>query len=351
MPNPVPSGLPFAVIGRLGRFAKTRARLYALHFLWSLFIATVVLLAALIEAIEPMPGWRWLPKLVGILFVPGLPEHIVNIIVRFPPLGFVLILVHLILLGVKSRFRSQAWQEYAFQAWQRTPTAIPNMLPSPIPGASGFVKIVERMFPRWMLPLIWLLVAAFVSLVLLDLFYSPVSHAASRLADPTVGCADAYNLCQLRTAEKVRVAIRSNLVRNRTGVWLEKDVPYTARYVESDNWRDHTRPVKPEGFCFEKNPIGLSRFWWMKGMRPYRKGVWFQVIARIEKDRNVFPILDAEHAGKLKVFKPPVSGELVLLVNDVLYRNNHGVMTIEICRCRADEAVDKLELSPPCPKD
>ena len=199
------------------------------------------------------------------------------------------------------------------------------------------------------MPLIWVLVAVFAFLVILDLLYSPVSHAASRLAEPTVGCTDAYDLCQLRTGEKVRVAIRSSLVRNKTRVWLEKDVSYTARYVESDNWRDRERPVGPKGFCFEENPIGLRRFWWMKWMRPYRKGVWFQVVGRIERDRNVFPILDTEYAGELKAFKPPVSGELVLLVNDAIYRNNHGVMTIEICRCRADEAADKLEISPPCP--
>ena len=198
-------------------------------------------------------------------------------------------------------------------------------------------------------PLIWLLIAIFALVIFVDLFCLSAACAdgPSSMEGPTctpdanaetvAGCDRLHNLCQLANGEKVRVAIRSNRARNETGVWLEKGVPYTARYVERNDWRDGKCAVEPKGFRFEKNLIGQPRFRWAEWMRPYPQGIWFQVVGRIDRDRNVFPILDPKNAGKPYEFKPPVSGELVLLVNDTIYWNNHGVMTIEIRRCRADE--------------
>lgn len=82
MPNPVPSGLPFEEIRRLGRFAKTRRRLYALHLAWILLTAVVVFLATL-DAIEPVPWLRWLPDLMAIV-APGLPVYLAGFVARCP---------------------------------------------------------------------------------------------------------------------------------------------------------------------------------------------------------------------------------------------------------------------------
>lgn len=328
MLNPKPSGLRPAEIERLGRVAKTRFRLYYLHVLWSLVTIVVVLLAPL-DAIEPI--WPWLerlPAVVGIL-LPGLPEHLVEVGVKYPGTGFILVLVHVVLWGVNYGVK-KAEHEHAFQAWQRTPTVVPNQLSSPIPKVGRFVKSTE-----WLALLIGTLVVVLVLLVVQDL--CSASHAASNVGEPAVARVCTSKLCQLRTGEKVQVTISSNRARNETGVWLEKNALYAARYVGYNDWRDRKREVKPEGFRFEENWIGVPRFWWLEWMRPHRKGIWFQVVGRIERERNVFPILHAEDAKKLTVFKPTVSGELVLLVNDVIYRNNHGVMTIEICRCRGTQ--------------
>ena len=220
--------------------------------------------------------------------------------------------------------------DYAFQACQGVS----------ILEHSTFVRLVGKVVPPvW---LTWPVVIGFVLLISLDLFCRP-THAAERLctdstpSETEVGGANAYNLRRLASGEKVQVTMRSDRVRNETRVWLEKDVTYTARHIGSCDWQDHNRPVEPCGFRFEDNCIGLPRFWWMKRMRPYPEGVWFQVVGRIDHGHNAFPILDEKDAGKPYEVRRPVSGELVLLVNDVIYGNNHGVMTIEICRCRADE--------------
>ena len=273
--------------------------------------------------------WPWLERLpdaVGFL-LPGPPEYLVNVAVRYPGKGFILVLVHVVLWGVNYGVK-KAEHEYAFQAWQRTPTTVPNQLPPPTPGVGRFVKIIERLLPP--LPVIGLLVVVLVCLVVLDL--CPAAHAASNVGEPAVGHVHTSKLYQLRIGEKVQVTIRSDSARNETGVWLEKDGLYGARYVGYKDWRDRKRAVEPEGFRFEENWIGMPRFWWLEWMRPHRKGIWFQVVGRIDRGRDVFPVLHAEDAEKLNVFKLAVSGELVLLVNDVIYRNNNGVMTIEICR-------------------
>ena len=338
MPNPIPSGLAFAEIGRPGRVTKTRKQLYCLHLVWTLFTAVFVFLAPL-DAIEPIGLLGWLPDLVGI-FVSGLPEHLANVAVRYPCTGCILIVVHAVLWVGKSKVKKAA-QEYAFQAWQRTPTAAPKRLPGPIPKVCGFVRIIECLMSGWLLKLIWSLVILFLFLVVLDLFCRPPHLAdglctASTLAKTAVDSANKHNLRRLAHGEKVQVTMRSDRVRNETGIWLDKDMFYTARYMGSCDWRDKERTAGPHGFRFEKNLVRLPRFWWMEWMRPYRKGLWFQVVGRIDRNPEVFPIFHRADAATLDVneFQSPADGELVLLVNDAFYFNNHGVMTIEVGRCR-----------------
>ena len=86
--------------------------------------------------------------------------------------------------------------------------------------------------------------------------------------------------------------------------------------------------AEPHGVEFE----GWNRYL-AKGvewLRPYPQGAWFQLIGRIDRGRDVFPILDQQHPGEPFAFRAPEEGELVLLVNDVIYGNNRGFLTVEI---------------------
>ena len=75
-----------------------------------------------------------------------------------------LLLTYVLIRRASSLIKAARW-EYAFQAWQRTPTA-GIKLPPPIPGPSAFVKCIEAVSP-----LSWLISAVavvFVLLIVLD---------------------------------------------------------------------------------------------------------------------------------------------------------------------------------------
>ena len=340
-----PMGLPIFAIRQLRKFAKTRARLYHLMIAWSLFAVAIGFLVP-VDAIEPVTiestSWPWWLKWLGCLIelilsaprliafvIPGLPEHLVDVVTKRPVVAVILLGVYLLIRRASSLAKA-AEAEYAFQACQDVSILEP----------SAFVRGVGKVVPpAW---LTWGVIIGFVLLVLIDQFCRP-THAAdmpctdSTFAETEVDGANTYNLRRLASGEKVQVTIRSDRVRNETGVWLEKDVTYTARYMGSHDWRDKEIKALPQGFKFGLNCLRWHRFWWMEWMRPYPEGCWFQVVGRIDQGRKVFPIFYAKDAKELNKFVSPANGELVLLVNDVIYRNNYGVMTIEICRCRADE--------------
>ena len=333
----VTAGLPADVIGRLRMLAKTQARLYYLFVVWSLFTAAIIFLVP-VDAIEPIWALRWLPEFIGFL-IPGLPENLVDAAVRRPMVVGALLLTYVLIRRASSLIKAARW-EYAFQAWQRTPTVGIIKLPPPIPGPSAFVKCIEAVSP-----LSWFILAVavvFVLLIVLDWFCPPprvVSQACttSDTGETTSACANATYPCRLKAGEKVTVTIRSDRARNYTGVILDAGVPYTARFVEKIEWRDDKCKVAPEGFEFEKNLVGLPGFWWAEWLRPYPEGRWFQVIGRIKDERDVFPVLDKSCPHELYTFTTEDEGELVLLVNDIRYKNNHGIMRIEIQRqqCQA----------------
>ena len=210
------------------------------------------------------------------------------------------------------------------------------MLKSPIPQPGTFVKFIEVVSPP-----VWGVLAMAVVLVLLvvlDLFNPTpiVACQAGKTSDSgktTSACANETYPCRLEAGKSVTVTIRSDSVRNYTGVILDACVPYTAQFVEKIEWRDHTHKVEEaKGFEFEKNWVGLPRFWWMKWLRPYPKGLWFQVVGHIKEKRDVFPVLDKNCPQQPYPFTHDEEGELVLLVNDVNYKNNHGIMRIKIHR-------------------
>lgn len=329
----VAAGLPGRVIDRLCILGKKRARLYYLFVAWSLFTVVVIFLVPL-DAIEPIPCLRRLPDLVSI-FVPGLPVYLVDVAVRYPVLGGILLLVHGLIRRVSFCVRVHAEKEYAFQAWQRTPTAGRNILNTQIPEPSAFVKCIEVVAPL----LLWFILAVtvvFMLLIVLDCFdpQPSVASQACTTSDPgetTYACANVTYPCRLKAGESVIVTVRSDSVRNYTGVILDAGVPYTTQFVEKAEWRDDKREVTPEGFQFEKNWVGLPRFWWAQWLRPYPEGLWFQVIGRIKGERDVFPVLDKNYPRQPYSFTTD-GGELVLLVNDIRYNNNYGIMRIKIQR-------------------
>ena len=354
--RPTPAGLPVWAVRRLRTFAKTRSRLYHLMVAWSLCTVAIGSLVP-VDAIEPVTiepaswpcGLQWLGWLFKlILFVPsltafvipGLPGHLVDVVTRRPVVAVILLGAYILIRSASSLVKA-AEAEYAFQVCQGISILEPN----------AFVRLVGKIVPPvW---LTWVVVIGFVLLISLALWPRVSADRlcmASTLTETAVGGLNTCHLRRLAPGEKVQIMIRSDRERNATGVWLEKDLAYTARYIGSHDWHDAGIKAPPQGFEFGLNCLGWQRFRWMKWMRPYPEGCWFQVIGRIDYDRNVFPILDGNNPGKRNRFsRPSVSGELVLLVNDVIYWNNHGVMTIEICRCRADESADKPEMFSPCP--
>jgi|GEM_PF-6218254 len=329
-----PAGLPAAVIGRLRMLAKTQAKLYYLFVVWSLFTAAMIFLVP-VDAIEPIWDLRWLPKFIGFL-IPGLPENLVDAAVRRPMVVGALLLTYVLIRRMSSLIKAARW-EYAFQAWQRTPMAGINRLKLPIPEPSKFVRLIETISPPQLLT--WTVAVVFVLLILLDIpdcFYPPLSGAShacttSDVEETTYACANATYPCRLKAGEAVTVTVRSDRVPNNTGVILDTGIPYTAQFVEKAEWRDDKREVAPEGFQFEKNWVGLPRFWWAQWLRPYPAGLWFQVVGHIKEERDVFPVLDKNHPRQPYSFTTD-GGELVLLVNDIRYKNNHGIMKIEIHR-------------------
>ena len=145
-------------------------------------------------------------------------------------------------------------------------------------------------------------------------------------------CVGAQGDCRLALGQSVEVTVRAGEPGNETGVLLEAGESYAARFVGLAGWRDaHLEPA-PEGFEFDRDVLGFRRVWWMEWRRPHPQGRRFQLVGRIDRDPDVFPILDADDASTPFTFTAPRDGELVLLVNDMPYENNAGVMTIKISR-------------------
>ena len=332
-------GLPSDVMDQLLKFSNTRKWLYYLYVAWIVF-STVAVLMAPLDTVEPVRWLWWLHWLPDFMagFAPGLPEYLINVALRYPLQVLALFLVYLLIRRVSFLVKA-AEGEYAFQAWQRTAVAGANELTTPTPNASLFARTIQCLPP--FIRVVIAALALIVLFALLDLIPRPADAAdrlsiSRTLAETAVGCANTRGLCRLAPGEKMQITIRADQRRNETGVWLEEDVSYTARFMGSHDWQDARREVGPQGFEFDPYKFGWRRFWWAEWMRPFREGVWFQVVGRIDRNREVFAVLGAEEASKPHAFKTPASGELVLFVNDAIYWNNRGVMTIEICHCAAD---------------
>ena len=281
----------------------------------------LIMLMVLGTSVEP----RW-PLLADIIrfFIPGFPANLVDLAVKFPLQLIVLILVISVMYWLNKQVKFEA-DELSFQVWQRICCGKNDLLPK----LSFIVRNVA-----W---IALLLLLFFVALILLISLYTYSVKGNNDSPQPVLAfestdmfCENVRGPCRLGVGETVSVTIASNRKHNETGIFVEGGKTYIARFISSKNWCDGNYPAKPNGVKFQ----GYVRFfaWWVKWLRPYPKGEWFEVVGRIDQGHDVFPVFNAPDKSGASEFMAPDDGELVLLVNDVWYRNNKGVMTIEISR-------------------
>ncbi len=324
----VPAGLPPVQRARLRRLERTRERLYTFFVVFLVLVLLLFAVAAVVypaDAIEP----RWPAWVSGFLvfLLPGLPTNVLDFAAKYPwQVGTVAFAIFVIRRA--SWLVKVAAQDYAVQAWLRTPTVGQWRLTTPIPSPGPLVAAIEVLTP----PKSLTGVATIALLVLVAVnVWSPQKEIVGTSMTAS-GCAGTRGDCLLRTGESVEFAIRADRPRNRTGVLMQAGQQYEARYLGSAGWRDGRHKPGPAGFEFDRDLLGLRRFWWIDWRRPRPSGRWFEVVGRIGRAPEVFPILDAVDPTRPFAFRAPRDGELVLLVNDVPYENNRGVMRIEIRR-------------------
>ena len=306
-------------------FEKTRKRLYYLSVAMNGLVLPVFLTAVAVlgNATEPVAQW---PAEIARFFTPGLPANLVAAGLKFPVQTIMLALV----IGAiywMNRVVKLEDNEQAFQTWLRF--RLPQ--PPPIPGPARTAKIIARIAAFWLL----LPVLVLLALALRPGSFSDASEAVTAQSERTGISADTESpritMCGLRRLgrrETAHITIAAKRERNETGLHLIKGETYTARFIRSTGWRDGDHDAEPHGVEFE------GWIWYLaKGvewLRPYPQGDWFQLIGRIDRGRDVFPILDQQNTRKPFAFRAPENGELVLLVNDVIYCNNSGILTVEV---------------------
>ena len=316
---------------QLCELASTRTRLYKLSVVFigvSLLLFIIFIFVLPTDAVEPR--LRWLADIINII-LPGQHDRLADFIAKYPEQTLLVIIV-IWLIRRTVQWVKAGSQEFAFQAWQRTDIVEKNNLPEDTPPIGKDVKFIKRIAPpQW---LTCTVVLGFFLGLALELLWCPCVQANPGNSETqSINCNEVRGLCQLGTGEALRLTINANQARNETGLILKTNEIYTIRYITKNEWRDKNIEVeKAEGFEFSKGLLGLPRFWWIKWRRPYPEGRWFQVLGRIDRNHEVFPVLDSIDASQPFPFTPPKNGELVLFVNDVIYSNNHGVMVIEISR-------------------
>ncbi len=323
-----PSGLLPEHITRLRRMERTRERLYTL-FVVILFLALLLFVVAAViypaDAIEP----RWPTWVTGFLvfLLPGLPTNVLDFAAKYPwQVGTVAVVV--VVIRRASWIVKAAAQDYAVQTWLRTPTAGLWRVTTPVPSPEGLVTVIEALTPPKSLSgavTVTLLALVVVNMLGIGKVTKDVKTTAS-------GCVATLGDCLLQTGESVEIAIRADQPRNRTRILVRADQLYEARYLGITDWHDGENKPGPGGFEFGHDVLGLRRFWWLEWRRPLPSGQWFEVVGRIDHAPETFPILNAKKPAEPFAFRAPRDGELVLLVNDVPYDNNRGVMRIEIRR-------------------
>ena len=302
-----------------------RGHLYVLFVAFNLFVVVAYLYVGVFmppDAVEPL--WRWLPAVIAVMTAGlSVPGNLHDFAAKFPlvALGVTIILIVLKRWNTSARVAARECDSQSFLL------------------LLGVKQVIDH--PRWWLqsrvtgPLrtgLLLGTGAIVALVGIDTI--PSASAAAILFDvPSAEarpCADTRGDCLLRAGESVLVSVQANQPRNETGIVVKAGQRYTIRPVGWSHWVDGEIEGGPGGVDFGSNILGLPRFWWLRWRRPVSGANWFEVVGRVGHDRKTLPILDAP--DRPKSFTATSHGELVLLVNDVPYGNNAGVMTVEIKR-------------------
>ena len=316
-------------------FQQARTRLYRLSVTLNALVLPGFLTAIAVfgETTGPIAQW---PSEFARFFTPGLPANLIEAGLKFPVQTILIALV----IGATywmNRVVKLEDGEHAFQTWLRGPAPLLGMAPpapppGPVPPPAPCARIVAGIARFW-----WLLpVLVLMALPLTTFSDTPKAHSTQ---GETFGasperespCIVACGLRTLGHGETVQVTVAAKRKRNETGLLLARDRTYTARFITSDGWCDGDYVASASGVRFEGGVRYLAKA--AEWLRPYPGGDWFQLIGRIERGRDVFPILDQRAPGKPFAFRAPEDGELVLLVNDVIYTNNRGFLTLEI---RAD---------------
>lgn len=312
-------------------FVKLRKRLYWLTVSFYAF-ALALLLAAIVLGEGTEPCCRWITKIVGFVIL-GLPANLVELWGRYPlPMSLVLLIP--LLLAVTDRTIRVKEDEFAFQKHQLIWANVPPPQPTLVARCVDWVSLI---FPP--MTVILFLASAIYLLVTASIVFgipnTNVTFVGSNSSEEVLDkpcILYAVGTRRLNIGESIKVVIGARLVRNETGLLVGKDERYEARYLYSQDWKDGNISAESWGIEF-KGIKGLLAPWF-EWVRPYPEGGWFQVVGRVETDRDVFPVLGAGQVAVLQRFTAPRDGELVLLVNDVWYANNSGYIIIEIRRIK-----------------
>lgn len=302
---------------------KARMRLYYLSFAINALVVPGFLIAIAVFGATTEPIARW-PAEFARFFTPGLPANLIATGLKFPVPIFVLAVV-IVAISWLSRVMKREHDEQAFQTWLSFYAQRPRPNFCPVPS----VRIICGIASFW-----WL----WPILVVLALVFGPLSaewgsDSAKRATmcespKPVSAFTGACGPRWLGSGETALATVASKRMRNETGLLLTKGETYLARLIEIHGWCDGDYLATARGVEFEGWTRYLAKG--VKWLRPYPEGDWFQLIGRIDRDRDVFPILDQECPSRYFAFRAPDDGELVLLVNDVFYGNNRGIMMVEI---------------------
>ena len=287
-----------------------------------------VLVAVAFPMTAIVPQWPWLPALLATL-VPGASLRVMDFAAAYPwDVAVAVLVLYAVRRAALTIGRSQA--ELAYQMWAGG-------------GANYRVGTGTRVLtrsapPPWLTGTLTSVVLVYAFLELAGLSVAgverqPAADVEQPSSQAVSDCrAVRWPICWLAPGTNVRVIIRADQPHNRTGILLDACGTYEAKSIGARGWQDRYRDVEAEGFDFESNFLGVPRFSWIEWRRPFPEGRWFQVVARIDRRNPVFEVLDAGGAAQHYRFTPPHAGELVLFVNDVVYRNNRGIMELQIGR-------------------
>ena len=306
---------------------RTRGRLYRLSFAVNAlvlpgFLSTIAVLGT---ATEPVAHY---PVEIARFFTPGLPANLIAAALQFPVQTIVLA-VFVAAIFWMNRVVKLEDDEHAFQTWLRVRVTTPPL--PPMPATTPTTRIIARIAAVW-----WVLPVLLVLVLVLGPGWLPDASDTAAVqgtkmaasANKQFPCIGACGSRRLARGETVHVTIAAKRVRNQTELLLTRGETYTARFIRCEGWRDGDYVAGPRGVEFEGWIRFLARG--VEWLRPYPRGDWFQLIGRIDRGRDVFPILGQRDPEKPFVFRAPKDGELVLLVNDVIYGNNRGLLTVEI---------------------